>query len=142
MAFPTLAEYESLVYGLPDQYPEIVSSSLRIYSTSALTAAVEGEIEFEGGLRLRVAEAIDLSAGLIRKYGYTVYRGEERIRWYDPQPHPENPALAETFPHHYHESPDIKHNRRPAPGLGFHSPNLPTLIADCIRLGKTLRATE
>ena len=64
MAFPTLAEYESLVYGLPDQYPEIVSSSLRIYSTSALTAAVEGEIEFEGGLRLRVAEAIDLSAAV------------------------------------------------------------------------------
>ena len=138
MAFPTLAEYESLVYGLPDKYPEIVSSTVRIYGTSALTAAVEGELEFNSGLRLRVAEAIDFSAGLIRKYGYTVYRGEDKIRWYDPQPHPDVPALAETFPHHYHESPDIKHNRCPAPGLCFHSPNLPALIADCIQLGKTL----
>ena len=138
MAFPTLAEYESLVYGLPDKYPEIVSSTVRIYGASALTAAVEGELEFNSGLRLRVAEAIDFSAGLIRKYGYTVYRGEDKIRWYDPQPHPNVPALAETFPHHYHESPDIKHNRCPAPGLSFHSPNLPALITDCIQLGKTL----
>nr|MBC8450537.1 hypothetical protein [Chloroflexota bacterium] len=30
---------------------------------------------------------------------------------YDPQPHPENPDLASTFPHHHHEPPDIKHNR-------------------------------
>jgi hypothetical protein len=142
MAFPTLAEYESLIYGLPDKHSEIVSSTLRIYSTSALTAAVEGEIEFNSGLRLRVAEAIDFSAGLIRKYGYTVYRGEERIRWFDPQPHPGNPALAETFPHHYHESPDIKHNRRPAPGFSFTSPNLPALIADCIQLGKTIQGKE
>ncbi len=48
------------------------------------------------------------------------------------------PTLAETFPHHYHESPDIKHNRRPAPGFSFTSPNLPALIADCIQLGKTM----
>jgi hypothetical protein len=136
MPFPTLAEYTALVYALPDQHPEIVASTLRIYSTSALTAAVEGEIEFSSGLRLRVAEAIDFSSGLIRKYGYTVYRGEEKIRWYDPQPHPDAPALAVTFPHHYHQAPDIKHNRRPAPGLSFHSPNLPALIADCILLGQ------
>ncbi|MEW5987949.1 MAG: DUF6516 family protein [Chloroflexota bacterium] len=57
---------------------------------------------------------------------------------YDPQPHPENPILAITFPHHYHEEPDIKHNRRPAPGISFETPNLPTLIADCIALSKVL----
>ena len=56
---------------------------------------------------------------------------------YDPQPHPENPDLASTFPHHHHEPPDIKHNRRPAPGISFQAPNLPTLIADCIALGET-----
>jgi hypothetical protein len=48
----------------------------------------------------------------------------------------ENPALADTFPHHRHEPPDIKHNRLPAPGIGFDTPNLPTLIADCIALGE------
>jgi len=29
----------------------------------------------------------------------------------------------------------IKHNRKPAPGMGFEAPNLPTLIADCVALG-------
>ena len=33
-------------------------------------------------------------------YHYAVFQGEERIRWYDPQPHPELPELACTFPHH------------------------------------------
>jgi len=70
-------------------------------------------------------------------YSYTVLRGEERVRWYDPQPHPENPALASTFPHHRHEPPNIKDNRRPAPGISFTARNLPTLISDCIELGKT-----
>ena len=97
MAFPTLSEYESLIYGLPDKHPEIVASTVRIYSTSALTAAVEGEIEFDSGLRLRVAEAIDFFSGRIRKYGYTVYRGEVRIRWYDPQPIPTTPRWPKPF---------------------------------------------
>jgi hypothetical protein len=67
---------------------------------------------------------------------YDVLRGEKAIRWYDPQPHPDNPALASTFPHHFHELPDIKHNRQPAPGISFAAPNIPALIADCIALGE------
>lgn len=78
----------------------------------------------------------DLTDGEIFDYSYAVFRGDEKIRWYDPQPHPENPALASTFPHHRHEPPDIKHNRKPAPGISFHAPNLPTLIKDCEELGK------
>jgi len=77
-------------------------------------------------------------------YSYTVFRGQERIRWYDPQPHPESVELALTFPHHRHDPPDasagsarsIKRNRHPAPGISFHAPNLPALIADCIVLGE------
>lgn len=45
-----------------------------------------------------------------------------------------------SLPHHFHEPPDIKHHRRPAPGLSFTSPNLPALIADCIALGEPLSA--
>ena len=30
------------------------------------------------------------------------------------QSHSEVPELASTFPHHQHEPPDIKHNRKPA----------------------------
>lgn len=59
----------------------------------------------------------------------------EKIRWYDPQPHPENPALAVTFPHHRHDPPDIKYNRVPASGIGFDAPNLPQVIAECMALG-------
>jgi len=44
-------------------------------------------------------------------------------------------ANKETFPHHFHDSPDIKHNRKPAPSISFAEPNLPTVIADCIALG-------
>jgi hypothetical protein len=98
MPFPSHAEYEILIYGLPQAYTgQIVSCTLRLYSTSALTARI----------------------------------------WYDPQPHLENPDLAETSPHHYHEPPDIKHNRRPAHGLSFHTPNLAALITDCVKLGQT-----
>lgn len=50
--------------------------------------------------------------------------------WYDPQPHPNDPSLASTHPHHKHVPPDIKHNRIPAPGLSFDRPNLPYLIAE------------
>lgn len=64
------ADYESLLYALAERYPDISSSTLRLYTNSAT-----------------------------------------------------------------HEEPDIKHNRRPAPGISFTAPNLPKLIADCLSLG-------
>jgi len=107
---------------------------------------VRGNVLFHNGLELKVFEYLDLTDGEILDYSYTVLRGVEKIRWYDPQPHPDNPELASTFPHHRHEPPDttvpatersgIKHNRKPAPGISFQAPNLPALIADCIELGK------
>lgn len=141
MSFPSRVQYENLIYGLVENYPDQIRlSTLHLYPTSALTAKLEGEIEFSNGLRLRVREFIDFKADLIRDYSYTVFRGDEKIRWYDPQPHPDDADLASTFPHHRHDPPDIKHNRKPAPGLSFRVPNLPTLIADCVELGKTLEA--
>ncbi len=126
--------YEHLLYTLPSQYPEISSSSLHLFTTGATTGLVRGRVWFHNGLELRVRELVDLSDGEILDYTYDVFRGEEAVRWYDPQPHPENPELASTFPHHLHESPNIKHNRKPAPGISFQIPNLPTLIADCTAL--------
>jgi hypothetical protein len=93
---------------------------------------------FRNGLELRVRELVDLSDGEILDYAYDVFRGEEAVRWYDPQPHPEIPELASTFPHHLHEPPSIKRNRKPAPGVSFQAPNLPTLIADCMALGDSM----
>jgi hypothetical protein len=43
-------------------------------------------------------------------------------------PHPTDPTLASTHPHHKHIPPDIKHHRIPAPDLSFTVPNLPLLI--------------
>lgn len=43
--------------------------------------------------------------------------------------------VASSSLHHLHEPPDIKHNRKPAPGISFAAPNLSTLIGDCIALG-------
>jgi hypothetical protein len=40
------------------------------------------------------------------EYEYAVDRRGERLYWYDPQPHPNDPALTGTFPHHKHVQPD------------------------------------
>ena len=133
MAFPTLAEYESLIYRILE-HSDVTSSPLHLYSTSALTAIVRGELALQNGLRIRIVEVLDFKKRQIVTHSYTVFRGEIRIRWYDPQPHPENPALQATFPHHFHTEPAIKHNRQPAPGISFVQPNLLQLIADSIQL--------
>ncbi|MBI1800145.1 MAG: hypothetical protein HY259_05500 [Chloroflexi bacterium] len=143
MPFPTRVEYERLVYHLPETYPDVIAAStLRFYSTSALTGKLEGVVQFVNGLQLRMKEVIDFRLGRIVDYSYTVLRGEERVRWYDPQPHPELGDLAATFPHHRHEPPDLKHNRRPAPGISFLAPNLPVLITDCVELGRGESSTD
>ncbi len=142
MVFPSCRDYELLVYTLPQRYPEIALSSLRLFTTSSGTAIVKGSVVFRAGVELRVFEVLDFTAGRISDYSYNIFWGGELIRWYDPQPHPELPDLAHTFPHHRHEPPNIKHNRRPAPGIGFQSLNLPVLVADCIELGRNLPSQE
>jgi hypothetical protein len=67
---------------------------------------------------------------LITSYGYEVYRGSEKLYWYDDFPHPQDSSLALTFPHHKHIPPEIKRNRVPAPDISFTRPNLPVLIQE------------
>lgn len=88
------------------------------------------------GLVIKVVEVLDFKNERIRHYSYTILQEDERLRWYDSQPHPDNPDLASTFPHHLHDHPHIKHNRKPAPGISFTAPNIPTLIEDCLALGE------
>ena len=136
MSLSNRADYELFIYNLPQKYAhQIESYTVQIYSVSALTAKVEGEICFKNGLLLKIREYIDFRVHLIRDYSYTLFQGEKKIRWYDPQPHPENETLKSTFPHHYHEEQNIKKNRKPAQGISFEAPNLPVVIEDCIRLG-------
>ena len=67
-------------------------------------------------------------------YGYEIWHGEQKLFWYDSQPHPDDAALAESEPHHKHIPPDIKHHRVPAPELSFTRPNLPILIQEIEQL--------
>jgi hypothetical protein len=130
---PPLSEYELLLYSLPDRYPSIRQSTLVVIRHGPAFAEVTGTVEFEGEIALTAWEDLDFARTLIRGYSYAVSRGGERLYWYDPQPHPNEPSLASTFPHHKHTPPDIKHHRIPAPGIGFDHPNLPLLIEEIER---------
>ncbi len=122
--------------------PSVQRSTLTVWPTSPYTGIAEGEIWFRHGLRLRIREEIDFWAGVITSYGYEVYQGEQRLYWYDDFPHPEDPKLASTFPHHKHIPPDIKHNRVPAPQIRFDRPNLPFLIQEVEALIEKRESTE
>ncbi|MDA0244782.1 MAG: DUF6516 family protein [Chloroflexi bacterium] len=117
-------------------YPAINSSTLVLYRRGARIAVLTGQIYFHNGCRLEIYEQLQSETGvvLIEQYGYEVWRGNEKLYWYDPQPHPHIPALAENHPHHKHVPPDIKHNRVPAPELAFERPNLSFLIEEIMAL--------
>lgn len=123
----SLSDYSHFVAELLSQ-PNVQSSTVAVWSDSPYTSVAEGEVFFTNGLRMR--EEVDLDAGLIISYGYEVYQGEERLYWYDDFPHPNDPTLASTMPHHKHIPPDIKHHRIPAPNMRFERPNLPALIQE------------
>ena len=125
----SLTNYSHFVVELLDR-PTAERSTVVVWSTSPYTGVAEGEVFFSGTLRLRLREELDFDEGLITSYGYEVYGGEERLYWYDDFPHPNDPTLASTHPHHKHVPPDIKHHRIPAPGLSFIQPNLPIVIRE------------
>lgn len=125
----SLAEYSRFVAELLAQR-RIERSTVTLWSDSPYTGVAEGEVFFANGVRLRMREEIDFAAALITSYGYEVYRGDERLYWYDDFPHPNDPSLASTFPHHKHVPPDIKRHRVPAPGLSFEQPNLPLILQE------------
>jgi uncharacterized protein DUF6516 len=130
----SLNEYGRYIAELFSQ-PNVKSSTVAVWSDSPYTGVAEGEVVFVNGLRLRMREEVDFDAGIIISYGYEVYRGEERLYWYDDFPHPNDQTLASTFPHHKHIPPDIKHHRIPAPGLSYNRPNLPALINEIEEIG-------
>jgi len=66
---------------------------------------------------------MDAGPVVIEFYGYEVWHNADKVAWYDAQPHPDDPTLQNTHPHHKHIPPDIKRNRVPAPGMSFTRPN-------------------
>jgi hypothetical protein len=125
----SLTNYSRFVAELLNR-PTVIRSTVAVWSDSPFTGIAEGEVFFSNGARLRMREELDFDVAVITSYGYEVYRGIERLFWYDDFPHPEDAALASTFPHHKHVPPDIRHHRIPAPNIRFNGPNLPAIIAE------------
>jgi hypothetical protein len=130
----SLAEYSRFVAELLN-HPSVSRSTVAVWSDSPCTGIAEGEVFRSNGVRLRLREELDFDARLITAYGYVAYRGEDRLFWYDDFPHPNDSALAATFPHHKHVPPDIRHHRIPAPAMSFTRPNLPALLEEAEALG-------
>jgi hypothetical protein len=124
----SIEAYSRFVYVLLDNAAIVRRHTVKLYTDSVTTGVVEGRVEFEGDLALSVFERLDFERGRILFYSYEIYRGDELLTWYDPQPHPDDPALASTHPHHKHVLPDIKHHRIPASGISFSEPNLPAIL--------------
>jgi len=131
----SLAQYSRFLADLLHR-PTVERSTVLVWSDSPYTGVAEGEVFFSNDIRLRLREELDFHAGLITSYGYEIYRGSQRLYWYDDFPHPNDPNLASTFPHHKHVPPDIKHNRISAPEINFNRPNLPVIIREIEELSK------
>ncbi len=131
--FKSLASYSRFVAEQVDR-PAIQRSTIVVWSDSPYTGTAEGEVFFGGSIRLRMREEIDFDAECITSYGYEVYLNDEKIYWYDDFPHPNDPTLASTHPHHKHVSPDIKRHRIPAAEISFSQPNLPFILREIEQL--------
>jgi hypothetical protein len=131
----SLTSYSELVAELLDR-TDVMRSTVVVWSDGRYAGVAEGEVLFRNGIRLRLREELDFDAGIIASYGYEIYRGIERLYWYDDFPHPSDTALASTFPHHKHVPPDIKRHRIPAPEMSFTRPNLPILLDEIVTLGE------
>ena len=142
--FQSLRQYEHFVYTLSQQFPSIQNSSLMVVRRGRFFAEVTGELLFTGSVRLSVYERLVWNGEglMIEGYSYDVWEANEKLFWYDSQPHPNNPELAVSHPHHKHVPPDIRHNRIPAPMLSFTEPNLPKLIREIELIYESARVTD
>ena len=128
----TSDDYELFLYRLSEQFQLVRQSTVRFIRRGTSLARVTGELHFDHSIRLVVRERVVYQRlpVAIDSYGYEVWCGDEKLYWYDSQPHPNDPALQSTEPHHKHIPPDIKHHRIPAVEMSFNQPNLPVLIQE------------
>ncbi|MGH9840568.1 MAG: toxin-antitoxin system TumE family protein, partial [Blastocatellia bacterium] len=55
----------------------------------------------------------DRLPAMIDEYGYEVWRAEEKLYWYDSQPHPEDETLQITHPHQFSAPGAGRRDHRP-----------------------------
>jgi hypothetical protein len=130
--FRTPEDYELYLYTLTEKFTSIKRSTVTLIRLGSTLARVAGELFLGNNFRIVVRERVlfDRLPIVLDWYGYEVYRGDEKLYWYDSQPHPTNEPLQTTHPHHKHIPPDIKNNRIPAENMSFTQPNLPALISE------------
>ena len=130
--FRTPEDYELFLYTITEAFSSVHSSTLAFIRRGATLARVAGVLYFAYNVRLVVRERVlyNRLPLVVDWYGYEVWQNDVKLYWYDSQPHPNNPDLASTHPHHKHVPPNIKHNRIPAPDMSFVRPNLPALIQE------------
>lgn len=134
--FRTPEDYELFLYTITERFPAVWRSTITFVRIGATLARVRGELYLGSALRIIVRERLlyDRLPLTIEWYGYEVWKDEEKLYWYDSQPHPNDSLLQSSHPHHKHIPPDIKHNRIPAPEMSFNRPNLPALIQEVEKL--------
>lgn len=134
--FQSIIEYELYIYSLKEKYSEIQESNLVLIRKGATLAVVVGEIIFKSGFQLRVRERLEFDRLPLKitSYGYEILKDNQKLFWYDSQPHPDDDSLQLNHPHHKHIQPNIKTNRIPAPNLSFDKVNLDFLIKEINQL--------
>lgn len=128
----TIEDYELYLYTITEKFPYINHSTLVLIRRGASLARVTGEIHFDLGYRLVVRERLlyHCSPIVIDWYGYEIWKGEEKLCWYDSQPHPNDEKLESSYPHHKHIPPNMTRNRIPSPKMNFDPPNLNVVIQE------------
>ena len=97
----TSEDYELFLYSLREQFPSVIRSTVVFIRVGTTLARVVGELNFKHNVRAVIRERViyDRLPAIIDWYGYEIWRGEEKLYWYDPQPHPDDPTLQSTHPH-------------------------------------------
>ncbi len=128
----TPEDYELFLYTITENFSSVHRSTVTFVRRGASLARVAGMLFFDFDYRIIVRERLlfHTQPALIDWYGYEIWKGDVKLFWYDSQPHPNDPTLQSSHPHHKHIPPDIKHNRTPAPQMSFTKPNLPVLIKE------------
>ena len=95
----TSEDYELFLHALTDQFPSVRRSTVTLIRRVATLARVIGELYFDGDVRLVVRERLVYHRlpVVIDWYGYEVWRGNEKLYWYDSQPHCIRPQRAWRF---------------------------------------------
>jgi hypothetical protein len=124
------SKYATYICTLESKFASIRKSQVNCFTTKQNTGIANGVVYFSKGIRLHFVEHINFKLAKITWYSYEVWSGSEKLYFYDPQEHPDDPTLASTHPHHKHIQPNIKHHRIPAPGMRFDLANLDFLIRE------------